>query len=78
MLAWTMAGPGPRLALPVYHTDGRREWAYDRRSPVGRLDRALDQARRDGWLVLDLARDWAVVHPLTAQPLPIAPLLSLP
>lgn len=78
MLAWTMAGPGPRLALLVHHTDGRREWAYDRRSPVGRLDRALDQARRDGWLVLDMARDWAVVHPPTAQPLPVAPLLSLP
>jgi phosphoglycolate phosphatase-like HAD superfamily hydrolase len=63
MLAWTMAGSGPRLALLVHHTDGRREWAYDRDSPVGRLDRALDQARREGWLVLDMARDWAVVHP---------------
>jgi len=61
MLARTMAGPCPRLALLVHHTDRCRDWA-----------------RRDGWLVLDLARDWAVVHPLTAQPLPIAPLLSLP
>jgi hypothetical protein len=43
----------------VHHTDGDREWAYDRRSPVGRLDRALDEARGRGWLVVDMKRDWA-------------------
>ena len=63
MLRWTMAGPGPRFALLVHHTDARREWAYDRRSPVGRLDQALDQASRDGWTVVDMARDWRVIHP---------------
>lgn len=77
MLAWTMAGPGPRLALLVHHTDARREWAYDRQAPVGRLDQALDQARREGWLVLDMARDWAVVHP-AASVAPVAAPTALP
>jgi len=63
MLSWTMAGPGPRFALLVHHTDARREWAYDRLSPIGRLNLALDQARRDGWTVVDMARDWRVIHP---------------
>jgi hypothetical protein len=72
MLTWTMAGPGPRFALLVHHTDARREWAYDRLSPVGRLHLALDQARRQGWTVVDMAREWTVIHPLT----PLAPLRS--
>lgn len=64
MLSWTMAGTGPRLALLVHHTDGRREWTYDRLSPIGRLHVALDQARREGWIVVDMAREWRVIHPL--------------
>jgi phosphoserine phosphatase len=63
MLQWTMAGPGPRLALLVHHTDGEREWAYDRSSAVGRLDRALDEANARGWTVVDMRRDWLVVFP---------------
>ena len=63
MLEWTMAGPGPRLALLVHHTDARREWSYDRNSPIGRLSAALDRARERGWLVVDMARDWLQVYP---------------
>lgn len=63
MLEWTTAGAGPRLALLVHHTDARREWAYDRDSRVGRLDRALDLARQRGWIVVDMARDWLRVYP---------------
>jgi phosphoserine phosphatase len=63
MLSWTMAGPRHRFALLVHHTDGRREWAYDRQSPIGRLNLALDQARREGWTVVDMAREWRVIHP---------------
>jgi phosphoserine phosphatase len=63
MLEWTMAGPGPRFALLVHHTDGEREWAYDRSSAVGRLDRALDEANARGWTVVDMRRDWLVVFP---------------
>lgn len=63
MLEWTAHGGGPRLAALVHHTDGKREWAYDRQSKVGRLDKALDQAGRDGWLVVDMARDWKRIYP---------------
>jgi phosphoglycolate phosphatase-like HAD superfamily hydrolase len=63
MLEWTTAGDGPRLGLIVHHTDGEREFAYDRESHVGRLDRGLDEAEARGWLLVDMARDWARVWP---------------
>ena len=44
MLQWTTAGGGARFGLIVHHTDPKREWAYDRESHVGRLDKALDEA----------------------------------
>ena len=53
MLQWTTAGQGPRFALYVHHTDAEREWAYDRKSSIGRLDKGLDEAREKGWTVLD-------------------------
>jgi len=58
MLEWTWAGTGDRLALLVHHTDAEREWAYDRESPIGRLDKALDEARASGWTVVDMKTDW--------------------
>ena len=58
MLQWTAAGAGARLAAIVHHTDAQREWAYDRTSKVGRLDRALDEAGARGWTVIDMKRDW--------------------
>lgn len=67
MLQWTTAGPGPRLALLVHHTDAEREWAYDRSSPIGKLDAALDEANTRGWVVVDMARDWKVVFPAVAR-----------
>jgi phosphoglycolate phosphatase-like HAD superfamily hydrolase len=63
MLQWTAAGPGPRLCLYLHHTDAEREWAYDRDSPVGRLDRGLDEAAQRGWVVVDMKNDWDVVFP---------------
>jgi hypothetical protein len=63
MLQWTTAGAGPRFGMIVRHTDAEREWAYDRRSHVGRLDRALDEAPRRGWLVVDMKQDWKIVYP---------------
>jgi len=63
MLQWTAAGPGPRFCLLVHHTDAEREWAYDRQSPVGRLDRALDEAHARGWTIVDMKRDWKVIFP---------------
>ncbi|HXJ68298.1 MAG TPA: HAD family hydrolase [Verrucomicrobiae bacterium] len=61
MLEWTWAGTGARLALLVHHTDADREWAYDRDSPVGRLDKALDEAQSSGWTVVDMKTDWKQV-----------------
>jgi phosphoglycolate phosphatase-like HAD superfamily hydrolase len=61
MLEWTTAGDGPRFALLVHHTDEAREFAYDRVSPVGKLDKALDQARASGWTVVDMKNDWKKV-----------------
>ncbi len=58
MLQWTAAGSGPRFCLYVHHTDAKREWAYDRTSPIGRLDRGLDEARARGWTVADMKNDW--------------------
>jgi hypothetical protein len=58
MLQYTAAGSGPRLMVVVHHTDGEREYAYDRKSHVGRLDKALDEATEKGWTVVDMKTDW--------------------
>jgi hypothetical protein len=63
MLQWTAAGPGTRLMVLIHHTDAEREWAYDRKSPIGRLDKALDEAQQKGWTVVDMKRDWKVIYP---------------
>jgi hypothetical protein len=61
MLQWTMAGRGPRFAGLVHHTDAEREYAYDRESKVGKLDKALDEAAAKGWAVVDMKRDWKII-----------------
>jgi phosphoserine phosphatase len=58
MLQWTCIAPGARFCLLVHHTDGEREWAYDRESHVGRLDAGLDEAGRRGWTVVRMKDDW--------------------
>jgi phosphoglycolate phosphatase-like HAD superfamily hydrolase len=63
MLQWTTAGSGPRFAMYVHHTDERREWAYDRTSHIGKLDKGLDEAAAKGWTVADMKKDWKVIHP---------------
>jgi hypothetical protein len=67
MLQWTAAGDGPRMIMIVHHTDEQREWAYDRDSHVGRLDRALDEADERGWVVVDMKKDWRVVYPFEEE-----------
>ena len=61
MLQWTVAGSGPRFALLVHHDDAQREWAYDRASQIGKLDKALDEAAAKGWTVVSMKDDWARV-----------------
>ena len=63
MLQWTAAGDGLRFMGIVHHTDGEREWAYDRKSSIGRLDKALDEAGQKGWTVVDMKRDWKRIFP---------------
>lgn len=68
MLQWTAAGSGKRFMGLVHHTDAKREWAYDRQSKVGKLDKALDEANAKGWTVVDMAKAWRQVYPFdTAQ-----------
>jgi phosphoglycolate phosphatase-like HAD superfamily hydrolase len=61
MLQWTVAGEGAQFAGIVHHTDGIREYAYDRQSKIGKLDKALDEAAANGWSVVDMKRDWKTV-----------------
>jgi phosphoserine phosphatase len=63
MLQWTAAGDGARFMGLVYHTDAEREWAYDRESPIGRLDKALDEGYARDWTIVDMKQDWRVVYP---------------
>jgi hypothetical protein len=63
MLQWTTAVQGPRFALYVHHTDAEREWAYDRNSSIGRLDKGLEEAKTRGWTVVDMKQDWKVIYP---------------
>jgi len=49
--------------LCVHHTDSIREWAYDRESHIGRLDKGLDEANEKGWTVVDMEKDWKVIYP---------------
>ena len=64
MLQWTTVGaPGRRFGLIVHHDDAEREYAYDRDSHVGRLDKALDAAPAAGWTVVSMKRDWRAVFP---------------
>lgn len=58
MLQWTAGGAGASFVALIHHTDAEREYAYDRDSTVGRLDKALDEAQRQQWLVVDMKRDW--------------------
>jgi hypothetical protein len=63
MLEWTSSGKGARFGLIIHHTDAEREYAYDRQSPFGRLDKGLDEAPKRGWVVVDMKTDWKVIFP---------------
>jgi hypothetical protein len=62
MLEWTATGK-PSLMLVVHHTDAEGEYAYDRKSAVGKLDKALDEASAKGWIVVDMKKDWRTIFP---------------
>ena len=61
---WRMsAGTGLRFMGLLHHRDAEREWAYDRASHVGKLDKALDEATAKGWTIVDMKQDWKRVFP---------------
>ncbi|MCF8033194.1 MAG: haloacid dehalogenase-like hydrolase [Desulfarculaceae bacterium] len=63
MLQYTASGPGPRLMMLLHHDDAAREFAYDRKSHIGRLDKGLDLARQNGWTLISMKNDFAQVFP---------------
>lgn len=63
MLQYTASGKGKRFMLYLHHTDSVREWAYDRKSHIGRLNKGLDEANEKGWTVIDMEKDWKVIYP---------------
>lgn len=63
MLEWTTADTPPRFALIVHHDDAAREWAYDRGSHIGKLERGLDEASKRGWVLVSMKNDWKKIFP---------------
>ena len=63
MLQWIAGGSSRRFVGIVHHTDAKREWAYDRQSSIGKLDKALDEAKAKGWTVVDMQKDWKRIYP---------------
>ena len=64
MLQYTAAGSGPRFCLYVHHTDAEREWAYDRKSHIGKLDKGLDEAKAKDWTIVSMKDDWKTIYPV--------------
>lgn len=64
MLKWALAGEGRQLGMLVHHTDAEREYAYDRKSVVGKLDKGIDGAATGGWMLIDMKKDWKVMFPV--------------
>lgn len=67
MLRWAESNKLKSFQLYVHHTDSIREWAYDRDSHIGRLDKGLDEAKEKGWTVIDMALDWTVIYPFELE-----------
>ena len=63
MLQWTDSNKYKSFQLYLHHTDAEREWAYDRDSHIGKLDKGLDEANDKGWTVIDMKNDWKLIYP---------------
>ena len=63
MLQWTSAHTRPNFCLYIHHTDAKREWAYDRKSPIGKLDKGLDEAQAKSWAIASMKDDWSAIYP---------------
>lgn len=67
MLQWTASNKLKNFELYVHHTDSVREWAYDRKSHIGTLDKGLEEALKQKWTVVDMKADWKVIYPFEQQ-----------
>jgi len=67
MMQYATRGDRNALAILLHHTDQDREWAYDKGSRVGALDKALQEANQRGWVVIDMKDDWRTVFPWELQ-----------
>ncbi len=67
MLQWTDSNTYKSFQLYLHHTDANREWAYDRDSHIGRLDKGLDEANQKGWTVIDMKKDWKIIYPFQLE-----------
>jgi len=63
MLEWTTSGKGTRFGLLVHHDDGEREFAYDRKSHIGKLEKGLDESPKRGWTIVSMKKDWEKIYP---------------
>jgi hypothetical protein len=63
MLQWTSTNTQPHMEIIVHHTDSTREWKYDRGSPIGKLEKGIDDAPKYGWLLVDMKQDWKRIYP---------------
>jgi hypothetical protein len=68
MLEYVSKGKGARLSMLIHHTDKKREWAYDRQSEIGKLDKGLDKAAENKWTIVDMRKDWKVIYPEPIKP----------
>jgi phosphoserine phosphatase len=63
MMRWAASNALESFMLFVHHTDSVREWAYDRDSHIGRLDKGLDEANENNWTIINMKDDWKVIYP---------------
>ena len=63
MMQYTASNKLKSFMLYVHHTDSVREWAYDRNSHIGKLDKGLDEANEKGWTIIDMQKDWKIIYP---------------
>lgn len=78
MLQYTAAGSGARFCLYVHHDDAEREYAYDRKDALARLDQGLDVAAARGWTVVSMKNDWKTVFSAAPSEITAIDILLLP
>lgn len=62
MMQWTATNSYRNFNLLLHHTDAEREFAYDKESHVGKLVKALTEAQKNNWTVIDMKRDWKTIY----------------